>query len=44
MKGIEFIFLDEKDVVRHKLVTDIVNVYKKFYHDNDEETETTENN
>lgn len=35
VKGIEFIFLDEKDVVRHKLVTDIVNAYKKFYHDND---------
>ncbi|MBR5663504.1 MAG: PhoH family protein, partial [Bacteroidales bacterium] len=44
VKGIEFIFLDEKDVVRHKLVTDIVNAYKKFYHDNDDETETTENN
>ena len=36
VKGIEFIFLDEKDVVRHKLVTDIVNAYKKFYHDNDD--------
>lgn len=35
VKGIEFIFLDEKDVVRHKLVTDIVNAYKNFYHDND---------
>jgi phosphate starvation-inducible PhoH-like protein len=38
VKGIEFIFLDEKDVVRHKLVTDIVNAYKKFYHDNDEDS------
>lgn len=36
VKGIEFIFLDEKDVVRHKLVTDIVNAYKRFYHDDDE--------
>ena len=27
--GIEFILLDDKDVVRHKLVTDIVNAYKK---------------
>ena len=27
--GIEFIYLDDKDVVRHKLVTDIVNAYKK---------------
>ena len=29
VKGIEFIMLDDKDVVRHKLVTDIVNAYKK---------------
>jgi len=36
VKGIEFIFLDEKDVVRHKLVTDIVNAYKRFYHDEDD--------
>jgi len=34
VKGIEFIFLDEKDVVRHKLVTDIVNAYKRFYNEN----------
>ena len=27
--GIEFIMLDDKDVVRHKLVTDIINAYKK---------------
>ena len=31
VKGIDFIFLTEKDVVRHKLVTDIVNAYKKYY-------------
>lgn len=37
VKGIDFIFLSEKDVVRHKLVTDIVNAYKKYYHDNDED-------
>ncbi|MCQ2310077.1 MAG: PhoH family protein [Bacteroidales bacterium] len=37
VKGIEFIFLDEKDVVRHKLVTEIVNAYKKFYHDDNDE-------
>lgn len=35
VKGIDFIFLDEKDVVRHKLVTDIFNAYKKYYQDND---------
>lgn len=29
VKGIAFIMLDEKDVVRHKLVTDIVNAYKR---------------
>lgn len=29
VKGIEFIMLDDKDVVRHKLVTDIINAYKK---------------
>ena len=27
--GIEFIYLDDKDVVRHKLVTDIINAYKR---------------
>ena len=42
VKGIEFIFLDEKDVVRHKLVTDIVNAYKKFYHDDNDETDNNQ--
>ena len=42
VKGIEFIFLDEKDVVRHKLVTDIVNAYKKFYHDNEDNEEVSQ--
>ncbi|MDO5341629.1 MAG: PhoH family protein [Bacteroidia bacterium] len=42
VKGIEFIFLDEKDVVRHKLVTEIVNAYKKFYHDNNDETDNNQ--
>jgi len=37
-KGIDFIYLNEKDVVRHKLVTDIVNAYKRYYSDNDNET------
>lgn len=36
VKGIDFIYLDEKDVVRHKLVTDIVNAYKKYYSDSEE--------
>jgi phosphate starvation-inducible PhoH-like protein len=30
VKGISFIHLDEKDVVRHKLVTAIINAYAKF--------------
>jgi phosphate starvation-inducible PhoH-like protein len=38
VKGIEFIYLDDKDVVRHKLVTDIINAYKK--HNIDEPVET----
>ena len=29
VNGIEFIMLDDRDVVRHKLVTDIINAYKK---------------
>lgn len=36
VKGIDFIFLDEKDVVRHKLVTDIVNAYKVYYNNTKE--------
>ena len=42
VKGIEFIFLDEKDVVRHKLVTEIVNAYKRFYHDDNDETDNNQ--
>ena len=42
VKGIEFIFLDEKDVVRHKLVTEIVNAYKAFYHNNDDDSVETD--
>ena len=38
VKGIEFIYLDDKDVVRHKLVTDIINAYKRFK-DNDNNIE-----
>lgn len=35
VKGIEFIMLDDKDVVRHKLVTDIINAYKKHHTETD---------
>ena len=48
VRGIEFIYLDDKDVVRHKLVTDIINAYKKHYEKEDEtpsetDPQTTEN-
>jgi phosphate starvation-inducible PhoH-like protein len=28
IKGISFVYFDEKDVVRHKLVTDIIKAYE----------------
>jgi phosphate starvation-inducible protein PhoH len=35
--------LDDKDVVRHKLVTDIINAYKKHHEEEkDENTEDTQ--
>ena len=37
VRGIEFIYLDDKDVVRHKLVTDIINAYKKHHEEEDNE-------
>ena len=40
VKGIEFIFLDDKDVVRHKLVTDIINAYKRKQETEDGSQET----
>ena len=42
VKGIEFIYLDDKDVVRHKLVTDIINAYKKHREEEPSEQLTTE--
>ena len=30
VKGIAFVEMDEKDIVRHKLVTRIVNAYHKY--------------
>ena len=38
--GIEFIMLDDKDVVRHKLVTDIVNAYKRSQNSEDRSQES----
>ncbi|MGN0032280.1 MAG: PhoH family protein [Candidatus Limimorpha sp.] len=43
IKGIDFIFLDEKDVVRHKLVTDIINAYNRFFSRHDEADKNSEN-
>jgi phosphate starvation-inducible PhoH-like protein len=37
VKGIEFIFLDDKDVVRHRLVTDIINAYKQHHNESTDE-------
>ena len=37
VKGIEFIYFNEKDVVRHKLVRDIIKAYEK-YEDKKEQT------
>jgi phosphate starvation-inducible PhoH-like protein len=28
--GVDFIYFNKKDVVRHKLVKDIINAYEKF--------------
>lgn len=44
VNGIEFIFLNEKDVVRHKLVTDIVNAYKRYYANDDNDTDNDTDN
>lgn len=35
--GIDFVYFNEQDVVRHKLVKDIINAYSKFYGDDDEQ-------
>ena len=35
--GIEFVYLEKKDVVRHRLVKDIINAYETFSNDKDKE-------
>lgn len=40
IKGVEFIYLDGRDVVRHKLVTNIINAYNKL---DEQQTKRTEN-
>lgn len=39
VKGIEFIMLDEKDVVRHKLVTTIIKAYQQHREEQSDRTE-----
>jgi phosphate starvation-inducible PhoH-like protein len=34
IKGIEIIFLDDKDVIRHKLVKKVIDAYKTIEHQN----------
>lgn len=42
--GIKFIYFDEKDVVRHKLVTEIIKAYEKDFQQSRNITETEEIN
>lgn len=44
VNGIDFIYLNEKDVVRHKLVTDIVNAYKNYYSKTDSNNDSNNDN
>ena len=36
IKGIKFVYLDSKDIVRHKLVKDIINAYESLNGDDTE--------
>lgn len=36
IEGIDFVYLNEKDVVRHRLVRDIIKAYEKFNNSNNE--------
>ena len=40
--GIDFVYFDEKDVVRHRLVKDIISAYSKFFEDDEEPGNQTE--
>jgi phosphate starvation-inducible PhoH-like protein len=39
IEGIDFIYLSDRDVVRHKLVMEIVRAYEKYSGDHDQESE-----
>ena len=44
VKGISFIYFDKKDVVRHKLVQDIISAYEKFEKNKDREAKRKNGN
>jgi phosphate starvation-inducible PhoH-like protein len=37
--GVEFVYLEKKDVVRHRLVKDIINAYEEFSSENNKTSE-----
>ena len=41
--GIDFIYFDEKDVVRHRLVADIIKAYEKSYEEDDKREKEKDN-
>lgn len=42
--GVEFVYLDKKDVVRHRLVKDIIKAYEEFSNGNNKKEDSTEQN
>ena len=40
IEGVAFIYLDKKDVVRHRLVKDIINAYEKYSNGNNKKTDS----
>lgn len=40
IEGVAFVYLDKKDVVRHKLVKDIINAYEVYINENNKNQET----
>jgi phosphate starvation-inducible PhoH-like protein len=44
VEGISIVNMDEKDIVRHKLVTRIVNAYKNFKQASDEQAKRQKGN
>ena len=42
--GVEFVYLDKKDVVRHRLVKDIIKAYEDFSNGNNNKDDKTQEN